>query len=261
MIRLPLIVGNWKMHKGITETEEFCSRLRAEFLNLKGGEVAVAPSFISLPAAARVLKGSAISLSAQNVFWAEWGAFTGEISPLMLMDVGCRFAIIGHSERRQFFGETDDSLNKKVLALLKVGIIPIFCVGENLPEREAGLAFSIVERQIKTGLAGVKINTPQELVIAYEPVWAIGTGKTATPHQAQEMQAFIRRLIGNLFSQQLAEGLRILYGGSVRPENISEIISQEDVDGTLVGGASLEINSFVQIIKICIEKGLNKNCS
>ncbi|MGB9699002.1 MAG: triose-phosphate isomerase [Thermodesulfobacteriota bacterium] len=251
MSRFPLVVGNWKMHKRISETEEFCAHLREQLVDFSGVQVAVAPPFTSLATAARVLKGSPILVSAQNSFWAEWGAFTGEISPLMLLDAGCQFSIIGHSERRQFFGETDESVNKKILALLKTGLIPIFCVGETLSEREAGKAFSVVEKQIKAGLAGVKINNPQELVIAYEPVWAIGTGKTAKPQQAQEMQAFIRQIMRELFSPQLADTLRILYGGSVQPDNIAEIIAQDDVDGALVGGASLEINSFVQIIKAC----------
>lgn len=254
MSRIPLVVGNWKMYKRLSETEEFCRHLREQLADLSGVEAAVAPPFTSLAAAARVLKGSPILVSAQNAFWAEWGAFTGEVSPPMLLDVGCRFSIIGHSERRRWFGETDESINKKIVALVKTGLIPIFCVGETLPEREAGKAFLIVETQIKAGLAGVKINKPQELVIAYEPVWAIGTGKTATPQQAQEMQAFIRQMIRGVFSPQLADALRILYGGSVKPDNILEIIAQEDVDGALVGGASLEINSFVQIIKACAGK-------
>lgn len=255
MWRIPLVVGNWKMYKRLSETEEFCTHLREQLADIAGVEVAVAPPFTALAAAARVLKGSPILVSAQNAFWAEWGAFTGEVSPPMLLDAGCRFSIIGHSERRQWFGETDESINKKIIALLKNGLIPIFCVGETLPEREAGKAFLIVERQVKAGLTGVKINNPQELVIAYEPVWAIGTGKTATPQQAEEMQAFIRQMIRDIFSPQMADALRILYGGSVKPDNISEIIAQEDVDGALVGGASLEINSFVQIIKACAGKG------
>ncbi|MGQ9693321.1 MAG: triose-phosphate isomerase [Thermodesulfobacteriota bacterium] len=252
MSRFPLVVGNWKMYKRLSETEEFCTHLREHLSDFFGVQIAVAPPFTSLATAARVLKGSPILVSAQNVFWAEWGPFTGEVSPLMLLDAGCRFSIIGHSERRQLFGETNESINKKILALIKTGLIPIFCVGETLPEREEGKAFAIVEKQVQAGLAGVKINNPQELVIAYEPVWAIGTGKTATPQQAQEMQNFIRQIIRRLFSPQLAEGLRILYGGSVKPDNISEIIAQEDVDGALVGGASLEINSFMQIIKACV---------
>lgn len=254
MVRRPLIVANWKMNKRLSETEEFCAHLRAEFPKLQRAEVAVAPPYTSLAAAARVLKGSSIKLAAQNVFWADWGAFTGEISPPMLLDVGCHFALVGHSERRQFFGENDESVNKKVQALLKVGIIPILCVGETLPERERGEALSIVEKQVRNGLAGVEIKNPQDLVIAYEPVWAIGTGKTATPQQAQEMHAFIRRLLNELFSFRIGEGLRIIYGGSVKPENIFAIISQEDVDGALVGGASLEINTFIQIIKACLDK-------
>ncbi len=258
MPRTLLIVGNWKMHKRISETEEFCTQLKELSTDFTGVQIAIAPPFTALAAAARILKGSPILISAQNVFWAEWGAYTGEISPPMLLDAGCYFSIVGHSERRQYFGETDESINKKILALLKIGLVPIFCVGETLPEREAGKAFSIVEKQIRAGLAGIKINKAHELVIAYEPVWAIGTGKTATPQQAQEMQAYIRQILGGLFSSQIVEGMSILYGGSVKPDNIAEIMAQEDVDGALVGGASLEINSFVQIIKACLGQRTNK---
>lgn len=254
MLRLPLVVGNWKMHKTIHQTEEFCSLLRQEFPELKGVEVAVAPPFTSLIAAARVLKDSPIWLAAQNLFWAESGPFTGEISPIMLIDVGCRLVIIGHSERRQHFGETDESVNKKLQAAIKAGLIPILCVGETLPEREGGTAFSVVERQTKRALQEIRINHSHQLVVAYEPVWAIGTGQTATPQQAQEMQAFLRDLLRNFFNPQLAEGIRILYGGSVKPENIFDLISQKDVDGTLVGGASLEIKAFSQIIRACRQK-------
>jgi triosephosphate isomerase len=188
-------------------------------------------------------------LAAQDVFWAESGAYTGEVAPRMLKDAGCRMAIVGHSERRQYFHETDESVNRKAAALLKEGLIPIVCVGETLAERKEKLTFRVVERQIRDGLKGLAVNDPLQLVIAYEPVWAIGTGQTATPQQAQEVQAFIRKLLGEVFSPPIARGMRILYGGSVKPDNTAELMAMEDVDGALVGGASLEVKSFGQIIQ------------
>jgi len=251
MPRIPLIAGNWKMFKTIPETLDFCQRLKGEVLALQGKqiEVAIAPPFTSLAAAAHALQGTSIAIAAQNVFWAESGAYTGEIAPRMLKDAGCRMAIVGHSERRQFFHETDESVNRKAAALLKEGLIPIVCIGETLAERKEGATFRVVERQIREGLKGLSVNDPLLLVIAYEPVWAIGTGQTATPQQAQEVQAFLRKLLREVFSPSVAQGMRILYGGSVKPENTAEIMAMEDVDGALVGGASLEINSFCQIIK------------
>jgi triosephosphate isomerase len=256
MSRTPLIVGNWKMYKTIQETVDFCQRLKEELAALKGKNVgvAVAPPFTALDAAAQALHGSSISLAAQDVFWAETGAFTGEISPKMLTNAGCRFGIVGHSERRQYFHETDDSVNKKTAALRKEGLVPIVCLGETLTERQGGITFSVVERQTRDGLKGLAVKDAKDLVIAYEPVWAIGTGQTATPQQAQEVQAFIRKLLGQIFSPSLAQGIRILYGGSVKPENIAELMAMEDVDGALVGGASLEVKSFAQIVKGSLRK-------
>ena len=254
MARTPLIVGNWKMYKTIQETTDFCLRLKVELSAALGQrmEVAVAPPFTALAAAAQALRGSSISVSAQDVFWAESGAYTGEVSAKMLADVGCRFAIVGHSERRQYFGETDDSVHKKAAALIEEGLIPILCLGETLTERQAGSAFSVVERQTRQGLNGLAPKDPQDLVIAYEPVWAIGTGQTATPKQAQEMQAFIRKLVGEISSSPMSRGVRILYGGSVKPESIVDLMAMDDVDGALVGGASLDVQSFSRIIKGCL---------
>ena len=256
MSRTPLIVGNWKMYKTTAEATDFCQRLKVELSapTPQRMEVAVAPPFTALAAAAQTLRGSSISVSAQDVFWAESGAYTGEVSAKMLADVGCRFAIIGHSERRQYFGETDDSVHKKAAALMKEGLIPILCLGETLTERQGGSAFSVVERQTRQGLKGLAPQNPQDLVIAYEPVWAIGTGQTATPKQAQEMQAFIRKLVGELFSSPMAQGVRILYGGSVKPETIVDLMAMDDVDGALVGGASLDVKSFVQIVRGSLAK-------
>ena len=256
MARIPLIVGNWKMNKMIQETADFCLLLKEEVAALqgKGVEVAVAPPFTALHAAAQALLGSSVSVAGQDVFWAESGAFTGEISPKMLANAGCRFGIVGHSERRQYFHETDDSVNKKTAALLKEGLVPIVCLGETLAERQGGITFSVVERQTREGLKGLAVKAPTDLVIAYEPVWAIGTGQTATRQQAQEVQAFIRKLVGKIFSPPLAGGIHILYGGSVKPENIAELMVMEDVDGALVGGASLEVKSFAQIVKGSLRK-------
>ena len=256
MPRMPLIVGNWKMYKTIQEAGDFCRHLKEELSALqgKGVEVAVAPPFTALNAAALALQGSSISVAAQDVFWAESGAFTGEISPKMLANAGCRFGIIGHSERRQYFHEMDDSVNKKTAALLKEGLVPIVCFGETLAERQGGITFSVVERQTREGLKGLAVRAAKDLVIAYEPVWAIGTGQTATSQQAQEVQAFIRKLVGEIFSRPLADGIRILYGGSVKPENIAELMGMEDVDGALVGGASLEAKSFSRIVKGCTKE-------
>jgi len=256
MARTPLIVGNWKMYKTIQETADFCRRLKEELaaLQSKGVEVAVAPPFTALNAAVQSLKGASIFVGAQDVYFAESGAFTGEISARMLTDAGCRFGIVGHSERRQYFHETDDSVNKKTAALLKEGLVPIVCLGETLAERQGGVTFSVVERQAREGLKGVQVKGAKELVIAYEPVWAIGTGQTATPQQAQEVQAFIRKLLGQIFSPSVGQGIRILYGGSVKPENIAELIAMEDIDGALVGGASLEVKSFAQIVKGSLKK-------
>ena len=256
MARTPLIVGNWKMYKTIQETAGFCHRLKEELAALqgKGVEVAVAPPFTALNAAVQALKGSSIFVGAQDVHWAESGAFTGEISPKMLTDAGCRFGIVGHSERRQYFHETDDSVNKKTAALLKERLVPIVCLGETLAERQGGVTFSVAERQTREGLKGINVKDAKELVIAYEPVWAIGTGQTATPQQAQEVQAFIRKLLEQIFSPSLGQGIRILYGGSVKPENIAELIAMEDIDGALVGGASLEVRSFAQIVKGSLRK-------
>ncbi len=254
MTRTPLIVGNWKMYKTIRETTDFCFALDNDLVTLdrRQVEVALAPPFTALHSAVQALKGSHISVSAQDVFWAESGAYTGEISPKMLADAGCRFGIIGHSERRLYFQETDESVHKKAAALIKEGIIPIVCLGETLAERQSGMTFSVIERQTRRGLSGLAVNDPEILVLAYEPVWAIGTGQTAIPEQAEEVQAFLRRMLGEIFSPKLAQGVRLLYGGSVKPENIAELMAMEDVDGALVGGASLEVKSFSRIIHGCL---------
>jgi triosephosphate isomerase len=196
-----------------------------------------------------MLSDSNITLGAQDVHWEEKGAFTGEVSPLMLKDIGVRYVVIGHSERRTYFGETNETVNKKLRASLKIGLLPIMCVGERLEEREAGKTFDVVKNHVEEGLKGISKDEVLKVVIAYEPVWAIGTGKTATPEQAEEVHKYIRELLHKMFNATVAENLRIQYGGSVKPENIKELIEQEDIDGALVGGASLKIEQFVPIVK------------
>ena len=256
MSRTPLIVGNWKMYKTIPETTAFCQELKKEIAGLDEKQVgaAIAPPFTALSAAAQALRGSSISVAAQDVFWAETGAYTGEISAKMLADAGCRLAIIGHSERRQYFNETDESVNKKAAALIKEGLIPILCLGETLADRQGGSTSAVIDRETREGLKGLPVRDPGKLVIAYEPIWAIGTGQTATPKQAQEVQAFIRKLVGEIFSSPMAQGVRILYGGSVKPENIGELMTMNDVDGALVGGASLDVKSFARIVSGSISR-------
>jgi triosephosphate isomerase len=229
-MRTSIMAGNWKMHKTV-------------------GEAVVAPPFVALAPVAERLTGTTVALAAQDCFWEEKGAFTGEISPPMLRDAGCRYVIIGHSERRAYFGETDETVNKKVQAVLSHDLHPIICVGESLKERERGDTFKIVERQMREGLQGLDAAAAQVIVIAYEPIWAIGTGKTATPEQAQEVHAFIRGLVSAIFDPEGAEEIRIQYGGSVKPDNVDELMAQPDIDGALVGGASLEVDSFVRIVR------------
>ncbi|RME63402.1 MAG: triose-phosphate isomerase [Nitrospirae bacterium] len=244
-MRVPLIAANWKMHKTTEETRQFLIEFLPHVSSVSDVEVVIAPPFTSLAVAAKFLKGSSVKLAAQNVFWESSGAYTGEISPVMLKDCECSYVIIGHSERRQYFGETNETVNKKISACQKEGLGVIMCVGETLEQREKGLTFNVLEEQITEGLKDLP---SQGLVIAYEPVWAIGTGKTATKEQAQEAHEFIRGLLRKLYGTE-AESIRILYGGSVKPENISELMAQPDVDGALVGGASLKVESFVKIVK------------
>jgi len=248
-MRKPLIAGNWKMHKTPEEARTFASQLLEELKDEREVEVVVAPPFVSLLPVKEVLGEGPIKLAAQNVHWEKEGAFTGEVSPLMLNEIGCDYVIVGHSERRGYFGETDEMVNRKVKALLDVGLRPILCVGETLKEREEGKTFQVVEAQVRGGLKDLEAGEGKELVVAYEPVWAIGTGRTATPHQAQEVQAFIRGVLKELFGEEVARGIRILYGGSVKPENIAELMAEEDIDGALVGGASLKVDSFVRIVR------------
>jgi triosephosphate isomerase len=249
MGRVPFIAGNWKMNKTVKEAIDLVRELKATISGVKGVEVAVAPPFTALYAVRKELEGSTIRLAAQNLYWEEKGAYTGEISPPMLKEVGCDYIIIGHSERRQFFGETDETVNRRIKAALTQGLEVIFCIGETLKEREEGKTFSVIERQLEGGLKGLGDQEMRNMVIAYEPVWAIGTGKTATPEQAEEVHRFIRTKIEKLYSRGISEGIRIQYGGSVTPENIKGLMNQANIDGALVGGASLKAESFSKIVR------------
>ncbi|RMG66819.1 MAG: triose-phosphate isomerase, partial [Nitrospirae bacterium] len=245
-MRRPLIAANWKMHMTTGETREFITQFLPLVQDVQDVEIVIAPPFTSLAVAAKFLKGSNVRLAGQNLFWEEKGAFTGEISAPMLRDVECEYVIVGHSERRQYFGETDETVNRRVKAALKAGLKVILCIGETIEEREAGKTFDVLKTQIFGGLK--EIEAHEMLVIAYEPVWAIGTGKTATPELAEEAHQFIRERLGELFGSEAASNIRILYGGSVKPENVASLMAQPDVDGGLVGGASLKPDSFAKIV-------------
>jgi triosephosphate isomerase len=249
MGRLPFIAGNWKMNKTVGEAVDLVREVKKAISGVREVEVAVAPPFTALYAVRRELEGSSIRLAAQNLYWEEKGAFTGEISPLMLKEVGCDYVIIGHSERRHYFGETNETVNRRIKAALAQGLKVIFCIGETLKEREEGKTFLVIERQIEGGLKGLGDKELGDIVIAYEPVWAIGTGKTATPEQAEEVHRFIRGKVEKLYSRKVSQEMRIQYGGSVTPENIKGLMNQPNIDGALVGGASLKAGSFSKIVR------------
>jgi triosephosphate isomerase len=248
-MRTPMIAGNWKLHKTKAETRELLAELKTALAGLDNVEVVVAPPFTALETAASELAGGTISLAAQNCYPATTGAFTGEVSPLLLKDAGCRYVIVGHSERRQLLGESDEFINRKVHALSEAGLGVVFCIGETLEEREAEQMLEVLRRQVRFGLKGLSPEAMADVVVAYEPVWAIGTGKTATDEQAQEAHAFIRALLREQFGRATADATRILYGGSVKPANIDGLMAQADVDGALVGGASLKAEEFVRIAR------------
>jgi triosephosphate isomerase (TIM) len=248
-MRTPIIAGNWKMYKTVGEAVELVKGLLEGLGSVSGREVVVCPPFTALYALRPLLVGTSLGLGAQDLHHERQGAFTGAIAAGMLTDVGCRFVIIGHSERRQYFGETDASVNQKIRAALEANLTPIVCVGELKSERDSGQAETVVSRQISGGLAGLSAEDAARLVIAYEPVWAIGTGDTATPADAQAMHGAIRAMLGEHFGAATAEGIRIQYGGSVKPDNIDELMAQPDIDGALVGGASLTATSFLRIVQ------------
>ena len=248
-MRKPIIAGNWKMNKTVGEARELVTALKGKVADVTDVEIVVGPTYTALLAVAEVIKGSNIKLAAQNMYWEESGAFTAEISPLMLKDVGCQYVIIGHSERRAYFSETNEMVNKRVKAAHAHSINPIVCVGEKLEDRESGVTKDVIKDHVVNGLAGITEEQMLKTVVAYEPVWAIGTGKTATPDRAQEVHKFIRELLAELYSSPVAEAIRIQYGGSVKPGNAAELMAQPDIDGGLIGGASLDADSFTQIIK------------
>ena len=247
--RTPLIAGNWKMYKTNAESVATASRLVELVADTADVDIMIAPVFTAIDPVSKVVKGSRVGLGAQNLYWEKEGAYTGEISADMLVSAGCQYVIIGHSERRQYFGETDETVNQKISAAIAAKLIPVFCIGETESERESGNTFSVLDKQVKDGLKEKVVDDLGSMVIAYEPVWAIGTGKTATSDQAQETHKYIRSLIDSNFGTALADSVRILYGGSVKPANVSELMAMPDIDGALVGGASLDAESFSQIVK------------
>lgn len=249
----PFLAGNWKMHKTIPEAVEMVKALKEESPQLTDAELVVIPPYTMLSEVKKVIEGSTIQLGAQNIFWEEKGAFTGEVSPPMLKDAGCQYVTIGHSERRQYFGETNETVNKKIKAALAHELTPIMCIGESSEEREKGNTMDKVETQINSGLEGLGKDEIRRIVIAYEPIWAIGTGVTATPSQAEEVHSFIRKKLTEKYGNEIASYVIILYGGSVKPANTYSILKESNINGALVGGASLEADSFIQITKEAIK--------
>jgi len=247
-MRIPLISGNWKMNLTREETKDLAQKIKDGLDPNLQHEVLLAPSFTNLETVKKVIKETKILLAAQNMFWEEKGAFTGEVSPIQLKDIGCNYVIIGHSERRNIFGETDEIINKKIKSALKNEINVIMCIGETLTERETGKTYEVLRKQLENGLKDIDRNSISKIVIAYEPVWAIGTGKTATPTQAEEAHMFIREKIKDLYDRDISDKIRILYGGSVKAENIDDLMAQKNIDGVLVGGESLKADKFLRII-------------
>lgn len=247
-MRRPVIAGNWKMHMTASETKVLANQLKGSLAGAGDVEIVVCPPFTSLPQACSQLLGTGIQLGAQNMHWQEQGAFTGEVSAAMLKDVGCSHVILGHSERRTIFGETDADVNNKLKAALKAGLIPILCIGETLEEREGNVTKAVCRRQLMGALLGIEYWDLTKMIIAYEPIWAIGTGRTATPEDAQSVIGFIRSVLGESYSEA-ADEVRILYGGSVKPDNIDGLMVKPDIDGALVGGASLQAQGFARIVQ------------
>jgi triosephosphate isomerase (TIM) len=248
-MRRPVLAGNWKMNKKIEEAVKLVTELKSKLAEVKERDIIICPPYTSLCKVREIIKDSNIKMGAQDLFFEERGAFTGELSGVMLKDAGCDYVIVGHSERRQYFGETDETVNKKMKAAFNFGLIPIVCVGETLKQREENITFKVIEKQIHDGVKGLDENSTLKLIVAYEPVWAIGTGKTATPEQAEEVHQFIRQTLKRIYGDGAAHAIRILYGGSVTPANIAGLMGQEDIDGGLVGGASLDVESFVKLVK------------
>jgi triosephosphate isomerase (TIM) len=248
-MRKPLIAGNWKMYKTLAEGLEFVQALKPQVVTATHCDILIAPPFTAIKTLADKLEGSNIAIGSQDVAAEpEQGAFTGEVSARMLKDAGAKYAVIGHSERRQFYAETDESVNKKIRSAIGAGLLPIVCVGESLAERDSGRAEETVGKQLSEGLRNLTPAEASLIITAYEPVWAIGTGRTATPEMAEQMHSFIRSRVREMFGGEIAEGMRILYGGSVKPDNISALMTEADIDGALVGGASLDPDSFAKLV-------------
>jgi triosephosphate isomerase len=251
-MRTPIIAGNWKMYKTQDEAFRLASALKQRLSDINSVKVILCPPFTGLASVKKATEGSNILLGAQNMHWEKEGAYTGEISPKMLLTIGCKYVIIGHSERRGYFFETNQTVNLKVKSALESGLIPIICVGEKLEEREANKTEQVVEDHVKGAFKDLTADQAEKTVIAYEPVWAIGTGKTATPDQANEVHLFIRKLLSSMFGRECADKINILYGGSVKPENSKQLLAMPDIDGALVGGASLDADSFEKIVRSAI---------
>ncbi len=247
-MRIPFIAGNWKMYKSVGEAVKYVKEFRVMVKDIEGVEIVLAPTFTALHAAAEAARNSKVGIAAQDCYWDREGAFTGEVSAAMVRDAGAEYVIVGHSERRTYFGETDATLNRKTTAAFTHGLTPIVCIGETLDQRERNETFDVLDRQIKGGLEGITGEQLAQLVVAYEPVWAIGTGRNATPAQAGEAHAHIRRRLKAWFGNDAADACHVIYGGSVKPDNIRDLVSQPDVDGALVGGASLDVTSFFDIV-------------
>jgi triosephosphate isomerase len=247
-MRTPFIAGNWKMYKTVADAVAFVKELRGLVKGITDVEIVIAPAFTALHAVAEAARDSNIGVSSQNLYWEREGAFTGEVSPGMVKEAGAQYAIVGHSERRRLFGETDAIVNRKAMAAMAAGLTPIVCIGETLEERERDETFAVLDRQIKDGLDQMSAGQVVDIVVAYEPVWAIGTGRTATAAQAGEAHAHIRKRLRQWFGADAADACHIIYGGSVKPDNIRELIAEADVDGALVGGASLDVRGFAEIV-------------
>ncbi len=251
-MRKPIVAGNWKMNKTAVEGVTLVTDLKPLVAGIDAVDVVVCPPFTTISAVADAVKETNIAVGAQDMYWEDSGAFTGEVSPGMLLTAGCTYVIIGHSERRTYFGETNETVNNKVKKALAVGLTPIMCVGETLEEREANKTEDVVKSHVEGGLKGLSADEIRKIVIAYEPVWAIGTGKTATPDQAQDVHAFIRGILVKLAGNDTAQAVRIQYGGSMKPDNAAELMSKKDIDGGLIGGAALQAASFAQIVKAAL---------
>ncbi len=248
-MRKSIIAGNWKMYKTVKESVDFVKQLDEKFKGIQDREIVVCPSYLSIPAVSEALRFSNISVGAQDAHWENEGAFTGNVSPSVLKEIGVKFIILGHSEKRQYDAETDGKINRKLKNVLKNGLKAIVCVGETLQERETSRTEKVIETQVQGCFEGISLGDLSQIVIAYEPVWAIGTGKTASPEQANEVHSYIRSLIKNKFNSEAADYLRIQYGGSVKPDNVKQLMAQKDIDGALVGGASLKADSFSAIVQ------------